>query len=40
MYIFIVYSLCVQMYFRSKCDLDRNTTHTKFDPTRIQTHDF
>ena len=25
--------------FFVKVDLDRSTTHSKFDPTRVQTHD-
>ena len=26
-------------YFFIKCDLDRSTTHSKFDPTEVRTHD-
>ena len=29
----------LDLYFWIKYDLDRRTTHPKFDPTGVQTHD-
>ena len=34
-----VTALHLQLYIWIKCNLDGSTTHLKFDPTGVQTHD-